>query len=252
MKHLRDAKPFEEMWKKFMIDQEAYDQVNLCFCSEQLAKLRILAGGDSITIQDALTAYIILTLNTHCYRNDNEHRILCTNTSINFRGVADSIAPYGQVSNAVFMMLSDNFEDPYSLSNIAKTIRRSIIKSRDSKFLQSWLATADDAMRTMIHNNRLADLGFVPNEIIVNSNLRYDWANLVDFGYTDKCRFYTGWSGAFYLRVFRLNPSCDGNGWLPRDRNGAEVVFRIEKNLKENFCNVINRDIEENFENIKK
>jgi hypothetical protein len=252
MKHLRDAKPFEEMWKKFMIDQEAYDQVNLCFCSEQLAKLRILAGGDSITIQDALTAYIILTLNTHCYRNDNEHRILCTNTSINFRGVADSIAPYGQVSNAVFMMLSDNFEDPYSLSNIAKTIRRSIIKSRDSKFLQSWLATADDAMRTMIHNNRLADLGFVPNEIIVNSNLRYDWANLVDFGYTDKCRFYTGWSGAFYLRVFRLNPSCDGNGWLPRDRNGAEVVFRIEKNLKENFCNVINRDMEENFENIKK
>jgi hypothetical protein len=252
MKHLRDAKPFEEMWKKFMIDQEAYDQVNLCFCSEQLAKLRILAGGDSITIQDALTAYIILTLNTHCYRNDNEHRILCTNTSINFRGVADSIAPFGQVSNAVFMMLSDNFEDPYSLSNIAKTIRRSIIKSRDSKFLQSWLATADDAMRTMIHNNRLADLGFVPNEIIVNSNLRYDWANLVDFGYTDKCRFYTGWSGAFYLRVFRLNPSCDGNGWLPRDRNGAEVVFRIEKNLKENFCNVINRDIEENFENIKK
>jgi hypothetical protein len=252
MKHFRDAKPLEEMWKKFMIDQEAYDQVNLCFSGEQLAKLRILAGGDSVTIQDSLTAYIILTLNTYYYKNDDVHRILCTNTSINFRGVSDSIAPHGQVSNAMFMMLSDHFEDPYSLSSIAKTIRQSIIKSRDPKFLERWLATADDAMRKMIYNNLLSDLGFVPNEIIVNSNLRYDWANLVDFGYTDKCRFYTGWSGAFYLRVFRLNPIYNGKEWLPRDRNGAEVIFRIEKNLKENFLNVIKRDIEENFKNINK
>jgi len=252
MKYLRDAKPFDEMWKKFMIDQEAYDQVNLCFSGEQLRKLRNLAGEDNITIQDALTAYIILTLNTYCYQNNDERHILRTNTSINFRDVSDSIASYGQVGNAVFMMLSDHFEDSYSLSNIATTIRRSIIKSRDSKFLERMLATADDAMRKMIDNNRLADLGFVSNEIIVNSNLRYDWANLVDFGYTDKCRFYTGWSGSFYLRVFRLNPIYNGNEWLPRDRNGAEVIFRIEKELKEKFINVIKRDINENFENVKK
>jgi hypothetical protein len=235
-----------------MIDQEAYDQINLCFSGEQLRKLRNLASGDNITIQDALTAYIILTLNTYCYQNNDERHILRTNTSINFRGVSDSIASYGQVGNAVCMMLSDPFEDSYSLSNIAKTIRRSIIKSRDSKFLERMLATADDAMRKMIDNNRLADLGFVSNEIIVNSNLKYDWANLVDFGYTDKCRFYTGWSGSFYLRVFRLNSIYDGNEWLPRDRNGAEVIFRIEKELKEKFINVIKRDINENFENVKK
>ena len=140
----------------------------------------------------------------HCDRH-----ILRTNTSINFRGVSDSIASSGQVGNAIFMMLSENFEDSYSLSSIAKTIRQSIVKSRDATFLERWLATADDAMRKMIHNNRLADLGFVPNEIIVNSNLRYDWANLVDFDYTNRCRFHMGWSGAFYLRMFRLNAICD-------------------------------------------
>jgi hypothetical protein len=252
MKHLRDAKPFEEMWKKFMIDQELYDQVNLHFSGEQLAKLRVLTGKNDLTIHDALIAYIILTLNTHCYRNDVERRILRTNTAINFRGVSDSIAPCGQVANAMFMMLSDNFANPYSLSNIAQTIRRSIIKARDPTFLERWLATADDLMRKMMCNNRLADLGFVPNEIIVNSNLRYDWANLVDFGYTDKCRFHTGWSGALYLRIFRLNPMCDGEQWLSRDRNGAEVVFRIEKELKENFVNTIKRDFDENFENVTK
>ncbi|CAF4254142.1 unnamed protein product [Adineta steineri] len=236
MKHFRDAKPLEEMWKKFMIDQEAYDQVNLSFSSEQLVKLRTLAGDDNTTIQDALTAYIILTLNKYCYYNDDKRRILRTNTSVDFRGVSDSIA----------------YTDPYSLSSIAKTIRQSIIKSRDSKFLERWLATADDAMRKMIHNNRLADLGFVPNEIIVNSNLRYDWVDLVDFGYKDQCRFYTGWSGAFYLRIFRLNPICKKNTWLSRDRNGAEVIFRIEKNLKAKFLNMIKRDIGENFKNINK
>ncbi|CAF4255232.1 unnamed protein product, partial [Adineta steineri] len=76
MKHFRDAKPLEEMWKKFMIDQEAYDQVNLSFSGEQLVKLRTLAGEDNITIQDALTAYIILTLNKYCYYNDDKRRIL--------------------------------------------------------------------------------------------------------------------------------------------------------------------------------
>ena len=189
---------------------------------------------------------------SRCYPNNDERHILRTKTSINFRGVSDSIASYGQISNAVFLMLSDNFEDSYSLSNIAKTIRRSIIKSRDPNYLERWLATADDAMRKMIRNNQLADLGFFPNELVVNSNLRYDWSNLVDFGYKDKCRFHTGWSGAFYLRVFRQNPAYNENEWLPRDRNGAEVVFRIEKNLKDNFINSIKKDMNENFENVKK
>jgi NRPS condensation-like uncharacterized protein len=248
MKHFRDAKPFEVMWEKFMIDQKSYEQVNLCFSGEQLEKLRLLAGGNTITIHDALTAYIILTLNRYCYKSTDERHILRTNMSVNFRGVSDSIASTGQIGNAMFMMLSENFEDSFSLSNIAKTIRCSIIKSRDSKYLKRWLATADDAMRKMIQNNRLADLGFVSNEIIVNSNLRYDWTNLVDFGYTNKCRFYTGWSGSFYLRIFHLNPIYNGHQWIPSDQNGAEVIFRIEKEFKEIFINAIKRDMNENFQ----
>ncbi|CAF1577138.1 unnamed protein product [Adineta ricciae] len=252
MKHFRDAKTFDEMWKKFMVDQEAYDQVNLCFSGAQLKQLHDLAPQNyQLTIHDVLIAYIILTLNTSCYYDDDRHRVLRTNTSINYRGVSDRIAPKSLIANAVLMMLSENVEDPYSLLSIAKTIRQSIVKSRDETFLQRWLATADDAMRKMMHNDYLADLGFVPNEIIVNSNFRYDWANLVDFGHTDQCRFHTGWSGAFYLRIFRLNPILNGDTWLPRDQDGAEVVFRIEKHLKEKFMNAIKRDMEDNFARIK-
>ncbi|UJR38583.1 hypothetical protein I4U23_031247 [Adineta vaga] len=149
------------------------------------------------------------------------------------------------------MMLSDNFDDPYSLSNIAMTIRCSINTSRQPEYLKKWIATADGLMRKNIKNNYLVDLGLFPNEIGVNSNLRYDWANSVDFGYKDKCRFYTAWSAPLYLRVFRLNPILKDGIWLPRDCDGAEISFRIEKDLKDKFLNAWKCDIKENFENVK-
>jgi len=251
MKSLSDAGPPGQALQNFMAAQLTHDQLNLCFSSEQLTKLRTLAGGTTVTIQDALSAYIILTLNTHCYQNNEQHRILRINTTINYRGVSDSIAPSGLAANAVIMMLSEDFDDPLSLSSIAKTIRRPVIRSRDPKFLVSWLATANGLMREMARENRLMNMGPFPNEIAVNSNLRYDWANAVDLGYTDKCRFYTAWTGELYLRVFRLNPVYDGTKWVERDQDGAEVAFRIQKDMKEKFINAWEKDILENFANVK-
>ncbi|CAF1389198.1 unnamed protein product [Adineta steineri] len=252
MKHLTDAGPLQDMFQLFSSWKDTHEYVHIRFSGEQLAKLRELAGGDNVTIQDSLSAYIILTLNTHCYLNNNDRQILRTNTTINCRGVSDSIAPVGLVSNAIIQMLSDDYDDPYSLSSIAKTIRCSIIKSRDPKFLIPWLATADKLMRKSVHENLLANWNQFPNEILVNSNYRYDWVQLVDFGYKDRCRVFTVWTGPLYLRVFRLNPVKDGTQWLPRDRNGAEVAFRIEKDMKDQFIHAWKKDIEENFANVKK
>ena len=148
-------------------------------------------------------------------------------------------------------MLSDHFDHPYSLSNIATVIRRSMNKSRDAKFLETWIATADGVMRNNIKYDKLIDMGVYPNELLVNSNLKYDWANLVDFGYTDKCRFYTPWIGALCVRTFRLNPEKNGNEWLARDHDGAEISFRMEKDLKAKFVCACKRDIGDNFENVK-
>ncbi|CAF1548225.1 unnamed protein product [Rotaria magnacalcarata] len=88
-------------------------------------------------------------------------------------------------------MLSNNFHDPYSLSNIAMTIRRSIIQLRDPNVLELEIAVVDGLMRNNVRNNKLPDFRLVPNEFVANSNLRYDWADLVDFSYKDKCQFYT-------------------------------------------------------------
>ncbi|CAF0994334.1 unnamed protein product [Rotaria sordida] len=251
MKHLTHAGPLQEMFQRYSSWKDTHEQLNLRFSGEQLEKLHALAGGHTVTIQDSLSAYLILTLNTYCYRDDDQRLIQRANTVVNFRGVSNSIAPVGHVSNAIFMMLSENFDDPLSLQSIAKTIRRSIVRSRDPQLLETWLTTADGLMRKIVHENRMVNWRQFPNEVIINSNFRYDWAALVDFGYTDKCRMYTIWTGPLYFRVFRLNPEFNGHEWLPRDRNGAEVAFRIENDMKERFLSAWKKDFEENFANVK-
>ncbi|CAF5160059.1 unnamed protein product, partial [Rotaria sp. Silwood1] len=74
MKHLTYAGPLQEMFQHFGSWKDTYEQLSIRFSGEQLAKLRELAGGNEVTIQDSLSAYIILTLNTHCYLNDDKRR----------------------------------------------------------------------------------------------------------------------------------------------------------------------------------
>jgi hypothetical protein len=137
----------------------------------------------------------------------------------------------GLVANALFVLSSDDFDDSRSLVNIAKTIRASILRSRDPTFLEAYLATADGLMRQMAHRKELANMVFFSNDIFVNSNYRHDWANLVDLGYTDQCRFYTAWT--------------------ERDRDGAEVVFLIEKDMKEKLISAWRHDVQHHFENLR-
>ena len=54
--------------KTFLADQITFDPVNLRFSGAQLGELRTLTGGNNVTIQDALTVYVILIMtNVVCY-----------------------------------------------------------------------------------------------------------------------------------------------------------------------------------------
>lgn len=239
MNLLHDAVPKDQANKHLTNYLDNYAQINLYFSGEQLAQLRQIVAETSVTSQDVLTAYIIVLLNTFCLDNDDEC-IRHTSTIVNYRGVSESIAPQGQVANAVFRMLSNDFDDPRSLSNVALTIRRSINRSREITFLEPYLATADSLMRRNVREKRQCRMNHYSNEIVINSNLKFDWADAVDFGYNNQCRFYTTWTGPYYLRVFRPNP-------MIKDRNGAEVAFLIEKNKKNRLISAWQHDIDENF-----
>lgn len=249
---LRDVEDFldgDRMTTKATSNQVTYEQINIYFPGDKLTKLRERITDRDVSTQDVLCAYIIRTLNTHCAQND-EQLILHANTLINYRGVSDSVAPPGLIANAVLMPLSDKFEDEKSLLSIAKTIRRSIMQSRNVAFIVDWVATADKVMRTTVHKNRLPKMSIMNDRIVLNSNWRFDWADRVDFGHTNKCRFYTIWTRALYIRIFRLNPIYDGTQWVGRDEKGAEVAFRIEKDKKEKFIDAWQKDIAEDFINV--
>jgi hypothetical protein len=249
MRHLTDTISAEQRLTVHKTRQVTHDQLNLHFSGKQLATLRELVLDNTLTIHDVLLAYIIVTLNIHCFSNDGQ-LILHTSILVNCRGVSDSIAPSNLVANCVIRTLSDNFDDPYSLSNIAKLIRRSIIRSRDPKFLERYQSTEDGLLKDMVRDDRESGNDHFSSGILINSNFRYDWASLVDFGHTDKCRFYT--EGARFVRVFRLNPMYDATGWAGRDCEGAEVVFRIEKSIKQKFLDALQHDVNENFINVKR
>jgi hypothetical protein len=65
-------------------------------------------------------------------------------------------------------MLSKNFDDPYSLSNIAKKIRQSIHRLHDPKILGPGIAKIDQLMRRNIRNNKSSNLKLISNEFSIN------------------------------------------------------------------------------------
>lgn len=250
MRHLTESVS-NEQWREISTNEQVmYEQLNLHFSGKQLASLRELVSDRTLTIHDIMVAYIILTLNVHCCSN-KETLILYISMVINYHGVSDSIAPSNLAANCHLRVWSERFEDPHSLLTIAKSIRKMIIQSRNSKFLERWLPTEDKLLRDMACDDRRINADHFMNGIVVNSNYRYDWANLVSFGHTDKCRFYTDWTKNLLLRIFRLNPTFDGTQWTGRDREGAEVAFRIHKNIARTFFNAWQRDVNENFINVK-
>lgn len=251
MKHLTHAGPVLDLFQSYANWNSTFEQVDLFFSGDQLQKLRELAGGTQVTIQDSLSAYLIVTLNLHCYKNDDQRCIRRANTVVNYRGVSDSIAPVGIVSNAIMTMLSENFNDPYCLMNVAKEIRRSIVRARNPEFLQAHLATADGLLRKIVEKNFMANWNSFPNEVIINSNFRYDWCSMVDFGHKENCRLFTAWTAPFYFRIFQSNPRKSGTTQLSRDHHGVEVAFQIEKDTRNKFLQVVENDQRNGFVDLK-
>ena len=169
---------------------------------------------------------------------------------VNYRGICNRLAPKGYVGNSLITTFSSNFENPLSLFEIAKAIRQSIKIIRNEDFIEKWVTTADILSRQLMKDNRINFI-FGSNEFIFNSNIKYDWANQVNFGMINQCRFHTAALYKFYFRIFHLNPvkNKDGN-WI-RDNGGAEVAFRIPKGEeKDKFLEAWKKDIEENFVNV--
>ena len=223
-------------------EQKETEPLSISFSSEQLNQLHVLAGGkdNKVTIHDALCAYIILTMNKHFFLTEDEY-IRRTFILINYRGVTDSLATKSHVTNAIIQPLTDDFPDPCSLSSIAKTIRQSIETMRQKNVLGKFVSSANVLMTQFVKNGRV-NFVWETNEVIFNSNHKYDWANEINFGMTNQCRFHTMGMYKFYFRIFQVNPVKREDGSWTKDNGGLEVAVRIPTGEpKENFLKALEK-----------
>ena len=100
MSLLQNARPTEKTINNFINYLENYAQINLHFSGEQLVQLHKIVGETSVTVHDALIAYIIVLLNTFYFESDEEH-IRHAITIINYPGVYKSITSQDQAVNAI-------------------------------------------------------------------------------------------------------------------------------------------------------
>ena len=250
MKIFQNAVKNEIVSARVIKEQTETDPINMSFSSEQLAKLRTLGGvhDDEITIHDVHCAYIILTMNKHISLTANEH-IRRAYIIVNYRGVSNLLAPKGHVGNPLMYLLSSDFPNPLSLFSITKTIRQAIKTTRDELYLGKWIGTADVLRRQGIKDGRVSFV-WDSDEVVFNSNFKYDWSNQVNFGMINQCRFHTGGLGKSYFRIFQLNPVRKEDGNWARDNGGAEVAFRIPKGEAKEFLEAWKKDVKENFANL--
>lgn len=103
---------------------------------------------------------------------------------------------------------------PNSLHPTASSIRQALqalIHSSSPEIILSWLSVASHRIGLAADSGPQQPLGFFvyprpgSREVVVNSNLRYDWN--VSFGYPrEGTRHHTVGAGVHYLRVFQPNP----------------------------------------------
>jgi hypothetical protein len=246
-----NAEKREDIIARIIKEPAETDPLTMSFSSEQLAQLRVrIEHNDEVTTHDTLCAYVILTINKYLFSTADEY-LQRTHLLVNYRGVSDSLAPKGHVANSFIQTLSGDFQNPSCLSSIAKTIRQAINAIRNEEFLAKWIISADVLMKQLHKNGRLTFI-WTKNDVIFNSNSKYDWANQVNFGMINQCRFHTAGSYKFYFRIFQSNPVKRNDGSWTRDNGGVEVTFRIPKGEgKEKFLEAWKKDIEEKFANVK-
>jgi hypothetical protein len=248
VKNLRDGAPIEILLEIYRREHESSDPVTMIFSSKQLALLRsrVDTGQLIVSTSDALVAYVIFRLNTHFF--PEQQQIQRAIIVVNYRGISSALCSPGQVGNCIMHILSDDFAEPYSFSNIAQTLRHSINKARTEPFALSQIATENLARKQLDDKQLAPNLACFDNEVFVNSRYKCDWVEQVDLGMTNQCRMHMSQAKKLYFHVFRANPVREKDGTWTRDVGAAELSVRLTKgSQKEIFLQAWKNDVKQDF-----
>ncbi|TDL15525.1 hypothetical protein BD410DRAFT_808852 [Rickenella mellea] len=285
MKHIRDAKPMQELVAATMQSQESTKPLNFVFSVPQMELLykRAIAAAPEpsramFSKIDVLIAYLVFVYNTVLAEvHPDSEGIDTVVTTIEYRG-NPSFAPTAMFGNAAITFTCPSFHAPSPLSKdagarqrlqyfgrsivaIAHSIRAGIIQTRSPAFLGQYLLYHNELCRRSYQQGLYQYiLPATPREITFNSSYKVPWRTAVDF-YEPGSKHAGGRMTTFhtnailerYIRIFPANPIpiFDKDGKLLNcDMSfdgGVEVAFRLDSSMADLFKGKVELDMTSGF-----
>ncbi|KAI0710387.1 hypothetical protein C8T65DRAFT_190108 [Cerioporus squamosus] len=206
------ACPVGEAGQRYAALNQQTAQVHFKITTGQLRTLRdrIVERGAEVrpSLQDCLTAYIVSVIDRHI-----DVPVTRLTNAASYRAVPGVMDDPAVAGNAIYIIPC--ILDPKStLEEVACSIRRSIMQSREPSFVEKYMRVASHLMLSVVNQGRTMCFAAPPGHASVNSNFAIDWHS-AHFGYPSRVRFYTSGIDNRYIRVFLSNPD--------RDKRTAEV-----------------------------
>ncbi|TDL16836.1 hypothetical protein BD410DRAFT_794938 [Rickenella mellea] len=285
MKHIRDAKPIEELIPAMMHSQATTTPLNIVFSLPQMETLvkRAIAGTPDPSLAafskiDVLVGYLVFVYNTVLaeVRPDSEAIDTVVNT-IDYRG-NPKFAPPASFGNCAITFTCPSFTPPQpvpkaagiherqqyferSLAAIAQSIRAGTVQVRNPAFLGQYLLFHNDLCRRCYQDGLYQYLlPATPREITFNSSYLLSWRKAADF-YESGSKYADGRMTSFhtnailerYIRIFPANPipifDKDGRLYdcdMTLD-GGAEVAFSLDSSMADLFKGKVELDMKHGF-----
>ncbi|TDL16837.1 hypothetical protein BD410DRAFT_794940 [Rickenella mellea] len=285
MKHIRDAKPIEELFPAIMESQERTQPLNLVFSTKHMQALvkKAIAGAPDpskakFSKIDVLVAYLVFVYNEVLREvNPDAESIDTIVNTLDYRGYPE-LAPTAMFGNAAITFTSPSFTAPQrpgmnagpreceqyferNLASIAQSIRAGAVQARNPAFLEQYLLFHNDLCRKCYQQGLYQNLlPATPREITFNSSYVVNWRKAADFfepesEYADArmTTFHTNAILERYIRIFPANPrrayKDEGNvhEWDWTYDGGAEAAFRLDNSLCDLYEAKVKQDVENGF-----
>ncbi|RSH82707.1 uncharacterized protein EHS24_007701 [Apiotrichum porosum] len=218
-----DAVTSSQMFTVTLTPEEVKHITSLKTPGEHLSDNDLIAGWWVSVLERAgqRVEYVVQTINYRSFHKD--HPAFPRNLST----LGANVAQMRQIPLPASSALGTNTPNSNRRAlTVARTVRAGMNQLRnDPELMLQWLSNAAHQIGTAAHEGKSFCLVPPPGGVVVNSNLRYDWA--IKFGQAS-ANYHTDVSLARFLRVFQANPDANSDPYNPSPR-GVELVFRVEQ-----------------------
>ncbi|KIJ17244.1 hypothetical protein PAXINDRAFT_73360 [Paxillus involutus ATCC 200175] len=165
MSHLLHTYPFSELGAIYAEASKGVENLRWRLDGDELRDLRsaLSSLGNSLSVHDCLTAYIVAVLNYN--RSEPVHHVTNVNSYRNIK------APF--IDEDVAGNLIQNVSSgaiPADMTGIATAVRAALVRCREPDYLKNWISTASNLMLNSVNAGKSFFFAPQDNVMTINSN----------------------------------------------------------------------------------